>query len=228
VDASAGRRVLALAVVALAAFGCTAPETRTGTATWYHLDGQGNCSFPDYPGADTAFVAMNAVDYGTADLCGATLSVTGPQGAPTTVKVVDQCPECPSGNLDLSPQAFAAVADGDLDRGVVPVQWRIISGPASPAIGIRVKENASPYWMELLVLDHRNPVRSLEVRPAGGDWVPLVRREYNYFGARDNRVLGAGPFEVRVTDTFGESLVAGGILPQSGRVFRTTAQFAPH
>lgn len=190
-----------------------------GRATHYDLTGSGNCMFPGYPGPDTLFVALNAADYGTADLCGAHLAVQGNRGS-VTVKVIDQCPECPPGALDLSPQAFARITG---DAGVTDVLWQVVSGPAWPAVSLRMKEGSSQWWVGILAVDHRNPVRSLEAQ-VGGRWMALERQEYNYFLAPHG--LGPGPFTVRLTDVYGEQLVAGGIGPLPGRSFPTGLQFA--
>jgi expansin (peptidoglycan-binding protein) len=103
--------------------------------------------FPNYPGPDRMFVALNAADYGTAQLCGAHLFVQGNRGS-VTVKVIDQCPECPPGALDLSPEAFARVTG---DAGITNVQWRVVSGPAPaghrlPHQGTGRRSGGWPFW----------------------------------------------------------------------------------
>jgi len=55
-------------------------------------------------------------------LCNRRIRVTGPRGT-VDVRVVDRCPGCPDGGLDLSPAAFNIVA-GNLDVGVVQVSWK--------------------------------------------------------------------------------------------------------
>jgi expansin (peptidoglycan-binding protein) len=193
----------------------------SGRATHYDLASLGNCMIPGYPGPDRMFVAMNHTDYGTADLCGAHLSVQGNRGS-VTVKVIDQCPECPPGALDLSPDAFARITG---DAGITTVQWRVVSGPAQPAISYRIKEGSSQWWVAILAIDHRNPVRSLEAL-VGGRWVALQRQDYNYFVAEKG--LGPGPFDVRLTDTYGERVVSPGLTPDAGRVFATSQQLTGH
>ncbi|CAF3812444.1 unnamed protein product [Adineta steineri] len=54
-------------------------------------------------------------------LCGRRIQVNGRRGS-VEVRIVDRCPGCPYGGLDLSPAAFRAVA-GNLDVGVVHVTW---------------------------------------------------------------------------------------------------------
>ena len=83
---------------------CAAPPAKTpksGVATYFFLEGTlGNCSFPGPP-ADDLYVALGANQYSKAAACGTYLEVTGPKGK-VRVKVVDSCPECPAGHLDLS------------------------------------------------------------------------------------------------------------------------------
>ncbi|CAF1003810.1 unnamed protein product [Adineta steineri] len=54
-------------------------------------------------------------------LCGRQIQVNGPRGA-AVVGVVDSCPGCPYGGVDLSTAAFQAVV-GDLSIGVANVTW---------------------------------------------------------------------------------------------------------
>src|SRR4051812_30071915 len=82
-----------------AAGSCSAQRPdETGQGTYYDATGAGNCSFDATPN-DLMVAAINHVDYGTAQWCGACLEVTGPNGT-VTVRVVDQCPGCAKGDLD--------------------------------------------------------------------------------------------------------------------------------
>src|SRR6201999_2853878 len=75
---------------------CSAvPADESGDGTYYAADGTGNCSFDASPN-DLLVAAMNHPDYGTAQWCGACVAVTGPKGT-VTVRIVEQCPECPQG-----------------------------------------------------------------------------------------------------------------------------------
>jgi expansin (peptidoglycan-binding protein) len=96
---------------------------RTGEGTYYNADGTGNCSFDPSP-EDLMVAAMNHADYDNAALCGAFIEVIGPKGR-VVVRIVDRCPECARGDVDMSPQAFARIAD--LSAGRVPIRWRIVS-----------------------------------------------------------------------------------------------------
>jgi expansin (peptidoglycan-binding protein) len=91
-----------------------------GEATWYATDGRGACRFPPNP-ADPNVVAINKAQWPKIP-CGQCLLVTGPNGT-VKVRVVDVCPGCARGDLDLSAQAFAAIASPDLGR--VKVRWYV-------------------------------------------------------------------------------------------------------
>lgn len=90
--------------------GAQAGGGTSGEATHYELaaGGMGNCSYPSPP-AGQLYVALPPAEYGAAAACGSYLQVTGPDGS-VTVEVVDQCPECQAGHIDLSEQAFAKIA----------------------------------------------------------------------------------------------------------------------
>lgn len=190
-----------------------------GPATHYGADGGGNCLFD--PSSDPAMpvVAMNEADYENARACGAYIEVTGPGGT-TVVKVTDRCPECGPGHLDLSRQAFDRIAGGVPGR--VDVTWRLVSPADIGPVQYRIKEGSSPYWLAIQVLNHRNPIASLEVE-VNGSWVALPREMWNYFVAPQG--LGSGPYAVRITDILGERLVHTVDLAPNA-VQTTTTQFA--
>jgi expansin (peptidoglycan-binding protein) len=78
---------------------------RTGKGTYYNVDSAGNCSFDPSPD-DLMVAAMNHADYGNAALCGTFIEIIGPKGR-VVVRIVDRCPECARGDVDMSLQAFA-------------------------------------------------------------------------------------------------------------------------
>jgi expansin (peptidoglycan-binding protein) len=216
------------AMAAVVAAGCgTLPGriqpgvTYTGEGTFYELgDGIGNCGFT--AAEEPMYAAMNKADYEDARACGAFVSVTGPAGNTILVRIVDQCPECRPGDIDLNPQAFAQLAPPV--RGRIPISWSLASPPEMANLALRVKSGSNPWWLGIQPVDQRNPVHSLEVL-AGDGWRVLPRQPYNYFEASD---LGAGPYTVRVTDIYGEQVEASGIRLSAGEVQRTGVQFAAH
>ncbi|MEM9894680.1 MAG: expansin EXLX1 family cellulose-binding protein, partial [Actinomycetota bacterium] len=133
-----------------------------GIATYYDATGAGACMFDPSPG-DLRVAALNAPQFGTADLCGAWVEVNGPNGS-ITVRIVDLCPECESGHLDLSEQAFAAI--GNPVDGIIPIEWRVVEAAVSGPIAFRFKEGSSQYWTAVQVRNHRHPVATLEYQLA--------------------------------------------------------------
>jgi expansin (peptidoglycan-binding protein) len=99
------------------------PPTYSGEATYYPADGRGACGFSQT--SDPYLAAMNQAQYKKA-LCGSCAHVVGPQGD-VIVKITDLCPGCSYGDLDLSEQAFAAIAK--LSAGRVKIAWSFVQCP---------------------------------------------------------------------------------------------------
>ena len=100
-----------------------APVTEyTGQATYYAADGTGACGFKASPG-DLDVAAMNGSQY-KKSLCGQCVLVTGPMGTTVKVRIVDLCPGCAQGGLDLSEQAFASISP--LSAGRIKIKWHFV------------------------------------------------------------------------------------------------------
>ena len=193
---------------------------RTGQATYYGPAAPGGaCGFPTPP-ADHLTAAAGPADYAGAAACGGYLQVTGRLGT-VRVKVDNLCPECGPGHLDLSNEAFAALDDPA--KGLVPITFHPVIDPAlTGGLSVRVKEGSSQWWLALLIDNHGNPLRSVEVSAPGGRWLPLKHTDYNYWLAEQG--AGPGPFQVRVTDERGHRAVAAGITDTPGAVQRTSTR----
>jgi expansin (peptidoglycan-binding protein) len=198
----------------------TAGHSYSGTATFYELgDGVGNCSYS--APADRLYVALGDSEYADSAACGAYLSVSGPRGS-VRVQVIDRCPECQAGHLDLSTEAFRAIADPV--QGVVGITFRLAAGPGRTP-GFRVKDGSNPYWLAIQPVDAGRAVTRLEVRTGSG-WQALTRTSYNYFVAESG--AGPGPFTLRLTDSTGRQVTSSGITLSPGAIQRTGAQVAAH
>ena len=196
------------------------PAQETGDGTYYAADGTGNCSFDASPN-DLMVAAMNSADYADARWCGACLDVTGPMGE-IVVRVVDQCPGCKHGDLDLSQQAFEKIAP--LSAGRVSITWQEVACPVSGPMQYRFKEGSSQYWTAIQVRDHRNALTKLEVQDGSGAFADVPRLDYNYFVAPSG--MGTGPYTLRVTDDRGQSVVESNVVLGDGLV-RTGSQQLP-
>ena len=190
-----------------------------GIATYYGATGAGACLFDPSP-ADLMVAAMNAEEYNTAALCGAYVRVTGPSGV-VVVRIVDLCPECRAGHLDLSQEAFAQIADPVLGR--VPISWQVISPALTDPISYHFKDGSNQWWTAVQIRNHRNPIAQLEYHN-GSAWVTVTRTDYNYF-VQTNPGMGAGPYQFRVTDIYGNVLVDSGIAHVENGSVNGGAQF---
>ena len=198
--------------------GETVSQSQTsGEATHYVLQpGNGNCSYPA-ANTDQMYAALSPAEYGSAAACGSYVEVTGPDGS-VTVQVVDQCPECRAGHIDLSEQAFGRIAQ--LSAGLVPVTYHTIIDPPLPApLSLRVKEGSSPYWLALLPIGSGNPITSVRVSSASHGGQDLARASYNYWLAPSG--MGMGPFTVQLTDSVGHQATVTGISLTPGVVQAT-------
>lgn len=193
-----------------------------GVATAYEAgNGDGACLFG--PSPDLMIAAMNTTDYETSRACGAYVLVRAANGNSVTVRITNECPlPCAPGQLDLSQQAFAKLAD--LSVGRIPITWSLLSPSTSGTISIRYKSGSSPYWCGIQAIGHRNPVTRLEVRTSGG-WRQLPRTDFNYFISADGSGCGGS---IRLTDIYGERLTINGIALRPNVVQPTQVQFAQH
>ena len=186
---------------------CSEPEVFSGDATYYELAGNPvNCGFPtaDLP---PYYAALNGPQYGAADYCGACILAEGPAGS-VELLLVDQCPECAHGDIDLSPAAFEQIAA--LEQGRVDVSWRVVPCSDAPAtLGYRFKDGSSQWWTAVQVVGHRTPIVGFEYQDADGEWVAVERLDYNYFVEPDG--MGEGPLSFRVTDAWGRVVEDTGV-----------------
>ncbi|WP_405854368.1 expansin EXLX1 family cellulose-binding protein [Streptomyces sp. NBC_01515] len=196
--------------------------TYTGVATAYEAgDGDGACLFG--PSDDMMIAAMNTTDYETSRACGAYVRVRAANGASITVRITNECPlPCAPGQIDLSRQAFAKLAD--LKVGRIPITWNLVSPSTSRTVSIRYKTGSNPYWCAIQVIGHRNPVARLDVRTGSG-WRQLPRTAYDYFVSADGSGCGS---TIRITDVYGEQLTVSGIALRANVVQPTRVQFAQH
>jgi expansin (peptidoglycan-binding protein) len=178
--------------------GWTGPA-RSGEATYYNGSGTVNCS---YEGINDSMniAALNSPDWENSAWCGACADVQGPNGT-VRVRIVDQCPECASGDLDLSPTAFDQIANRA--DGRVQISWNFVACDVSGPVTYRFKDGTTEYWTEILVENHRLPIRSLEWSADGQNWQSTQRQSYNFFTINSP---GPGPLYVRITAVDGQVL----------------------
>lgn len=98
----------------------------TGRATYYST-GIGACG---HTNTDSEFVvALNANQYDASDWCGKKIKITFGKKTKTAV-IMDKCPGCSFGSLDMSPALFSYFAS--LDVGVFYMSWSLDDGSDDP------------------------------------------------------------------------------------------------
>jgi expansin (peptidoglycan-binding protein) len=196
--------------------------TYHGVATEYAAaDGNGACLFG--PAATMMIAAMNYTDYENSKACGDHILVRASNGATITVLITNECPlPCAPGQLDLSQQAFAKLANPSAGR--ISVTWQLLSPSNAGTISFRYQTGSSQWWCSIQVIGERNPVAGLEVRTSSG-WTQLPRTSYNYFQSAHGAGCGG---EIRITDIYGQQLTASGISVEPNVVQPTSLQFAQH
>jgi len=177
---------------------CNAPEpAHAGEATHYAADGTGKCSLPKL-GSPLLVAAASHADYG--GRCGSCVVVVGPDDSEVIVQIVDRCPACKPGDLDLSRDAFELLAP--LAKGRIPIRWLPVPCEVSGPLAFHFKDGSNPQWTAIQVRNHRYPIAALAARDSRGNFVALDRADYNFFVGK---AMGAGPYTLRVTDARGQT-----------------------
>ena len=202
---------------------CAPAETGAGEATYYAADGAGHCSFEPSGESPLLVAALSDADYDDARACGSCVRVEGPEGS-VEVRIVDRCPGCRAGDIDLSPEAFERIAP--LSAGRVDVTWHEIPCEGQGTIRLHFKDGSNPWWTAIRVDRHRHAIDALAYRQSlsaltgrsweeplrnATAWTDMPRELYNYFVEGDG--VGEGPIDVRILDVHGHELVVHDVTP---------------
>jgi expansin (peptidoglycan-binding protein) len=175
----------------------------TGVATFYTTaDGSGACLYDKNP-SDPNIAALNASDWAGSAWCGACVDITGPSNNVVRVRIVDECPDCMSGQLDLHPDAFAQLAP--TTQGRIPITWTFVACDVTGPVKYEYKDGSNAYWTAVQVQNSRYPIAKFESSSDGVTWIEAVRQDYNYF--LNDHGFGTGMVQVRITAESGQMLV---------------------
>lgn len=166
--------------------------------------------------SDKFVVALGPEEFDNAAACNTFVDIKSSRGT-IRAKVTDLCPECDDGELDLSDEAFAKLAD--LDEGRVRVAYRAVRNPAVGPLTVQAKDGSNPSWLALRIDNHGNPLRSVEVASSGRRFSTMDLEDFGFW--IDDNGAGKGPFSVRVTDVIGHQVVVSGIRLAPGTVQNT-------
>ncbi|KAI0193170.1 RlpA-like double-psi beta-barrel-protein domain-containing protein-containing protein [Astrocystis sublimbata] len=196
-----GGAILAALAVPIVA----ASTSVTGTSTFYggNLSG-GTCSFTNYKlPAGIYGTAFSGSYWHSATHCGACLEVTA-NGKSIIAMVVDKCPECDAGHLDLFEDAFEVLSPSSSDP--LATSYQIIDCPITTPLVLHNKSGTSAYYFSMQVVNANEPIAKLEVSTDGGStWKSTTRQDYNFF--EQSSGFGTDTVTVRVTGESGSSII---------------------
>ncbi|KAI1279207.1 carbohydrate-binding module family 63 protein [Xylaria sp. FL0933] len=181
----------------------------TGTSTFYggNLNG-GTCSFSTYTLPSGIYgTAFSGSVWDSAAHCGACLEVTA-NGKSITVMIVDKCPECEEGHLDLFEDAFDVLSPSSSDP--LSTSYTFVDCPISSPLILHSKSGTSAYWFSMQVINANEAVSKLEVSTDGGStWSSTTRQDYNFF--ENSSGFGTDTVTVRVTGESGSTVVVNDV-----------------
>lgn len=136
--------------------------------------------------------------------------------------MLDQCPGCGPGHLDLYPDAFAALSDPSV--GIIKTSWSYVTCPITSPLSVRNKEGVSPYWFSMQVINASKRVESLQYSTDGGaTWVATERKYYNYFEKSSGS--GSSKVDVKVTSVDGDVVIVKDVAIVAGQGATAGANF---
>ncbi|KUI58573.1 Expansin-like protein 1 [Cytospora mali] len=188
----------------------------SGNSTFYG----GNLS-----GGMCSFTTMSSIPdglYGTA-FSGSAWDSAAECGPNPIPQVVDQCPECDEGHLDLFEDAFEQL--GTKSEGIISTSYtKVPCGITSPIV-LHNKSGTSAYWFSMQVVNHNEPISTLEVSTDGGStWSSTTRSEYNFFENASG--FGTDTVDVRVTSTSGGTITVSGVSVASDSKVTASSNFS--
>ncbi len=185
-------------------------KVHSGEATFYGgVAGSagGNCGLPVAAG-DFNHAAMNHTDYNNSQACGACAQVTSKAtGKSVIVKIVDRCPECKPGDIDLTQQMFAKIDNPT--KGRIAITWKYVPCPLKTnSIKVHLKSGTSIHWTAFQLRNLRYAVTKLEYKK-GNQWINIKREPFNFFIETSGI---ASPATLRATSVLGEQLIFNNIF----------------
>ncbi|HAS45524.1 MAG TPA: hypothetical protein DCS93_33880, partial [Microscillaceae bacterium] len=167
----------------------------------------GNCGLPVAVG-DFNHAAMNHTDYDNSQACGACAEVTSKAtGRSVIVKIVDRCPECKPGDIDLTQQMFAKIDNPT--KGRIAITWKYVPCPLkSNSIKLHLKTGTSIHWTAFQLRNLRYAVAKLEYKK-GNKWINIKREPFNFFIETKGIASSA---TLRATSVLGEQLIFNNIF----------------
>ncbi|KAJ0398683.1 hypothetical protein P43SY_006261 [Pythium insidiosum] len=184
-----------------------------GEGTQYTLTepSNGNCNFMAFPEAATRkYAALNTPQFEATKNCGRCAEVkciddrctAEAKAKSEVVYIVDQCPGCAHGDLDLSPDVFLAVTGLKSHR--LKVQWRFVDCPVQGNVKYCLKNGSNEFWAAIQPTNVVAGIRSVEVN---GQPTKMVDSAYYFLLDGQSSVkTDLGNLKITLTSVNGEKI----------------------
>lgn len=162
--------------------------TQAGDATYFFESPNGNCTIsPTLPlwGEQLDYqAALSPTQYASGDAsagCGTCLQATylgtgsglTPPPDNFTVLVVDQCPGCEAGDLDLAENG----SDGRWD-----ITWQATDCPVGETDLAYLLQGSNPFYIKLGIRNHRIAVKAVQIKSqSSASYITATRTSDNFF-----------------------------------------------
>lgn len=203
-----------------------------GEGTVYTLStpASGNCNFMAYP--DTAvskYAALNTPQWDVTRNCGRCAKVSctdvrcaGATTAADVVHIVDQCPGCAAGDLDLSPTVFRAITGLDSDR--VAISWTFVDCPVARRITFCLKRGSNAFWAAVQPTNSVAGIASVEVN---GQATTMVDSAYYFLlDGKSETTVDLSKLTITLVGLTGE-VIADTVSFASSDCVESSKQFTP-
>ncbi|KAJ8578728.1 hypothetical protein ON010_g480 [Phytophthora cinnamomi] len=223
----AALRFTAALFSAVATFAAAADEYFEGDGTSYTIGqvSSGNCNFMSaIPSASNNYVALNNAQWDNLGNCGRCIEVScidekcTVKNKTAVVQVLDRCPKCAHGALDLSPTVYKEITGLDPDR--LTVRWRFVDCPDPGTLQVCLMGGSDTDWVAVQPTNSVVGVKSVTVN---GGATSMLGGAYYYVSTTSNTDLSA--VKVAVTSINGE-VISGLYSLTAGKCTDTKKQFA--
>ncbi|GMF31708.1 unnamed protein product [Phytophthora lilii] len=188
-----------------------ADEYFTGDGTAYTL-GQtsaGNCNMMSALNfATTDYAALNDKQWDGLQNCGRCAEVScadsrcADQSKSITVQILDRCPECKYGDLDLSPTVFTSLTGSTPSR--YTIKWKFVDCPVSGNVNYCLKGGSNNYWTAVQPTNFATGVKSLQIN--GQDTTMLGSAYYYLLDGASQTQTDLTSVKISMTDVNGNSI----------------------
>ncbi|KAF4320450.1 hypothetical protein JM18_003582 [Phytophthora kernoviae] len=203
-----------------------ADEYFTGDGTSYTLSqvSSGNCNFMSASStASTNYVALNQEQWDNLGNCGRCIEVSciddqcTAKNKTAVVQVLDRCPECKSGDLDLSPTVYKEITGLDPNR--LKVRWRFVDCPDPGNVQVCLKEGSNANWIAIQPTNAAAGVKSVTV-----DGAATTMLEGAYYYVQSSASADLSAVKVSITSVSGD-VIDGTYALTAGKCVDTEKQF---